>query len=55
MSADNGVILKKIKLKYIVIEYQGEYEDIKISFDSLSKDSLSKALKYIAEIKRILR
>jgi hypothetical protein len=44
MSADNGVILKKTKLKYIVIEYQGEYETTKISFDKLSE-----ALKYIAE------
>ena len=43
MSADNGVILKKTK-QYIVIEYQGEHEDTKISFDNLSE-----ALKYIAE------
>ena len=44
MSADNGVILKKTKLKYIVIEYQGEYETTKITFDNLAE-----ALKYIAE------
>jgi len=44
MSADNGVILKKTKLKYIVIEYQGEYETTKITFDNLAE-----ALKYISE------
>ena len=40
MSADNGVILKKTNLKYIVIEWTAEYENNRREFDVLD-DALS--------------
>ena len=44
MSADNGVILKKTKLKYTVIEWAAEYENNRREFDDLEK-----AIQFIAE------
>ena len=44
MSADNGVILKKTKLKYKVINYTGDYENNRREFATLEK-----AIQFIAE------
>lgn len=44
MSADNGVILKKTKLEYIVIEWTAEYENNRREFTNLEE-----AVQFIAE------